>query len=250
MRAVGLRHARGHPLGHLGGGVADVDLAAGDVVLAAVERGRAGEAGDRVLGRGVGGRVGPRHMGRDRAVVDDPAALRVLALHQAEGVLGAQEDAGQVDVDHGLPLLVGQVLERHGGAPVPALLNSRSSRPNASRDLGEDLADRDRVADVARDRQHPRPGGAGALGRGVELLLAAADHGHRPAGLDQPQRGRAPDPAARPGDQSDPRLVRHVAPPCRAGGTCTLATSLTSRTQALPGPSQPSLTIVRRAISR
>jgi hypothetical protein len=31
-RAVGLEDSRLHPLGHLGGGVADVDLAAGDVV--------------------------------------------------------------------------------------------------------------------------------------------------------------------------------------------------------------------------
>src|ERR1051326_7546281 len=30
------------------------------------------------------------------AVVDDPAAARVLRLHHAEGVLGAQERAGQV----------------------------------------------------------------------------------------------------------------------------------------------------------
>jgi hypothetical protein len=42
-RAVGLRHALLHPLGHLGGGVADVDLAAGDVEGAAVERGRLGQ---------------------------------------------------------------------------------------------------------------------------------------------------------------------------------------------------------------
>ena len=32
--AIGLQHAFGHPLGHFGGGVADVDLTAGDVVLA------------------------------------------------------------------------------------------------------------------------------------------------------------------------------------------------------------------------
>src|SRR5262245_19725165 len=46
---VRLGHARGHLLGQLGGGVADVDLAAGDVVLPAVERRALGQPGDRVL---------------------------------------------------------------------------------------------------------------------------------------------------------------------------------------------------------
>src|SRR5205807_504020 len=73
-RAVGLRNALGHPLGHRGGGVADIDLAARDVVLSAVERRRLGEAGDRVLGRGVRSRIGPRRVRRQRAVVDDPPA--------------------------------------------------------------------------------------------------------------------------------------------------------------------------------
>src|SRR5438876_12254064 len=36
----------------------------------------------------------PRHMRRDRAVVDDAPALRILRLHHAEGVLGAQAGAG------------------------------------------------------------------------------------------------------------------------------------------------------------
>ena len=96
----------------VGRGVADVDLAAGDVVFAAVERRRLGQAGDRVLGGRVGRRVRPRRVRRDRAVVDDPAAARVLRLHDPERLLRAEEDAGQVDVDDALPLLEGQVLQR------------------------------------------------------------------------------------------------------------------------------------------
>ena len=44
---VRLRHAVLHPGRHLGLGVADVDLAAGDVVLPAVQGGRLGQPGDR-----------------------------------------------------------------------------------------------------------------------------------------------------------------------------------------------------------
>src|SRR5207244_5082196 len=67
-----------------GVGVADVDLAAGDVVLAAVERGCLREAGDRVLCSGVRGRVGAGGVGGDAAVVDDAAAARVLVLRSEE----------------------------------------------------------------------------------------------------------------------------------------------------------------------
>ena len=91
---------------------------------------RFGQAGDRVLGRGVGRGVRPRRVRRDRAVVDDAPAARALALHQPERLLGAEERAGQVDVHHLLPLLGGQIFQRNAGrAPMPALLNSTSSRP-------------------------------------------------------------------------------------------------------------------------
>ena len=144
--AVRLRHALRHPLGHLGERVADVDLAAGDVVLAAVERGRLGEAGDRVLGGGVGRGVRPRRVRGDRAVVDDAPAARRLVLHQPEGFLRAQERAGQVDVDDALPLLERQVLERDAGRvlagvveehvePAELLLRGREqgARPSPAR---------------------------------------------------------------------------------------------------------------------
>ena len=42
--AARLQHTAGHALGHLGRGIADIDLTAGDVIGAAVKRGGAGEA--------------------------------------------------------------------------------------------------------------------------------------------------------------------------------------------------------------
>jgi len=56
-------------------------------VLAPIERRRLRQPRHSVLGRGVGGRVGPWRVGRDRAVVDDAAPARVLALHDLEGGL-------------------------------------------------------------------------------------------------------------------------------------------------------------------
>ena len=116
QRPVGLRHAAGHPLGHLGGGVADVDLPAGDVELAPFQRQRLGDPRDRVLGRVVGDRVRPRDVGRERAVVDDAPAPRLLRGHRAERRLRAQEGAGDVGVHHPLPVLEGQLGDRRGHA--------------------------------------------------------------------------------------------------------------------------------------
>jgi hypothetical protein len=81
------------------------------------------------IGRSVRGGIAARHMGRDRAVVDDAPALRVLALHHPEGVLSAEERAGEIDCDHIRPLLVGQVFEGDAAGLIPALLNNRSMRP-------------------------------------------------------------------------------------------------------------------------
>ena len=51
LAAVGLGNALRHPLGQRGDGVADIDLAGDDVVLAPVERDALGQPRDRVFGR-------------------------------------------------------------------------------------------------------------------------------------------------------------------------------------------------------
>ncbi len=61
-------------------GVADVDLAAGDANLRASRDSARVSPVMRVLRRGIGRGIRPRHMGRERTVVDDAAALRVCAF--------------------------------------------------------------------------------------------------------------------------------------------------------------------------
>ena len=53
-------------------------------------------------------------MSRDRAVVDDPPALGVLPAHPGEGRPGAQEGAVQVDRDHRVPVIDGQLVDGLG----------------------------------------------------------------------------------------------------------------------------------------
>ena len=52
--AIGLGYSFRHGLGHGGRGITDVDLAAGDIIVTAIERDRFGQTGYRVLGRGIG----------------------------------------------------------------------------------------------------------------------------------------------------------------------------------------------------
>ena len=63
--AVGLWHASRHSFGHFRDRVTNVDLATGDVVLAAVERYAFGQSGDGVFRRGIRRRVGPGDVSRD-----------------------------------------------------------------------------------------------------------------------------------------------------------------------------------------
>ena len=156
-RAVGLHHAGAgdHAVRHRGCGIADVDLADRDVVHAAVEIGGLGEAGDGVLGRGVGRRERPRRMRGDRAVVDDAAAARLLVLHDAEGVLRAQERAGEVGVHHRLPLRQRQILEIDGRRAHAGIVEEHVEPAIGVLHLLEQRGDRIRARSC-----RPRPAGS------------------------------------------------------------------------------------------
>src|SRR5438309_6188349 len=54
---------------------------------------------------------------------------RLLALHDLEGFLGAEEYTGQVGIDDRLPLLVRQLFQGHGGRAGP---DRKSTRLNSS----------------------------------------------------------------------------------------------------------------------
>ncbi len=152
-RAVRLPYTLRHALGHRADGVADVDLAAHDVVGAAVERDGLGEPCHAVLGRGVGRRPRPRHVRGDGSVIDDAPAARVLVLHHAERRLRAQEHAGQVDVHHRLPLLKRQILERHAWRVAAGVVEQRVQAAELFLDPGEQRRDLVRLADVGGHHQ-------------------------------------------------------------------------------------------------
>src|SRR5258708_6168210 len=132
--AVGLHHAGAlhHAIGERGRGIADVDLAAADVERAAVEGGLLGEPRDGVLGRRVGRRERARRVGRDRAVVDDAAAAWVCAFMMRKASWVQTNGPVRLVSTTARHLSSGKSSMGTAGAPMPALLKSRSSRPWAA----------------------------------------------------------------------------------------------------------------------
>ena len=170
---------------------------------AAVERGRLGEPGHRVLGRGIGDRARARRVRRDRAVVDDAAAARVLRLHDLDRFLRAQEHAGEVGIDDLLPGLVGQVLERHRRRADAGIVEQDVEAAEGLLGLGEQRLDRRGIADVGGDGEAL---GAGrlSLAHGLfQLVRAASGEDGGVALLHQRQCDSLADAGSGAGDESD-----------------------------------------------
>ena len=139
-----------------------------------------------------------------------------LVLHQADRLLRAQEHAGQVDVDHVLPLLERQVLAgARGGAFTPALLNSTSSAAERLARLREQRRDGRRVGHVGR---HGEPCAAPRPALGDRLLQRLARGGRRARRGSRPRSSASADgladAAAGAGDDRD-LLIRFHGVPCR-----------------------------------
>ena len=109
----------------------------------------------------------------------------------------AVDHAPQVDAEHPLPIGQGE-LDDVPPPPTPALLQSRSTRPNRRHVVGEGL-DRCRIAHVGRDPGDPELGGGRLEGAGLHV---GDHHGHALAS--QARRQRPADPAGPARDDGHP----------------------------------------------
>ena len=119
--------------------------------------------GDGVLGGGVGRGVGPGRVRGNRSVINDASAARLLRLHEAYGLLGAQERAGQVDGHHRAPLLVGQVLHRNARSAGARVVEQNVEASEGFSRPGEQRGHRFRLRDVGWDGEHGRVADASAM---------------------------------------------------------------------------------------
>ena len=239
---VRLLHALRHAARHRRRRIADVDLAGADVVLAAIQHHRLGQARDGVLGRRVGRAVRARRVRADRTVVDDAPALRRLFLHHAEGGLGAEEGTRQVHRDHAGPVLVGQVLERRAGHVLAGIVEQHVEPARLLLHRGEECGDRGRVGDVGDHRDGARGIGAGERRRLLQRLHPAAGEVDGPAAAQQGEGGGAADAGAGSGDDGDlaggghPRfLIQTFESRAMCAGLAGLATAVAAQ----PGHRHP-----------
>src|SRR6202050_5766025 len=100
-----------------------------------------------------GCRVRPRvwtgNMRRNRAVVDDPAALRRLSFHQPKRFLVAEKRAAQVSLNHPLPLLVRDILKLGGGNTGSGVIEQNVQATECSFRLSKQISDRSRISHIS-----------------------------------------------------------------------------------------------------
>jgi hypothetical protein len=137
-------------------------------VLGKLERHHLRQQPQAALGGTVGGRSSKRNMLVDRRDVDDPPSV-AGGDHPPGRLLGDQERAGQVDVDHPLPLLQRQVDEIGGVA--------RAGVVDQHVEPAERVGELSRSRGRGRERQQVEPADLGPaavrldLGRGLARSL-------------------------------------------------------------------------------
>ena len=150
-----------------------------------LQRRRFGEADDAVLGGDVAGGAGPADQAGGRGHVEDRA--RALLGHRAELVLGAEEDAVEVDVDDLLPAVERRVRRRCRATPrMPAQLKAPSSRPSSATAAATAAS-----TEASSVTSQCDVGGAVAELGGERLALLVVDVGEQqPRALGAPPRAR------------------------------------------------------------
>src|SRR5215470_16748259 len=106
-----------------------------------------------MFGCGIGGRVRSWRVGGDRAIVNNAAALRVLAFHELESFLSAEERTGKINIDHGFPLFVAQIFKRDARRAHTSVIEQHIEPTKYLFSPREQSTHRGRIADVSRNRQ-------------------------------------------------------------------------------------------------
>ena len=155
-----------------------------------------------MLGGGVRRRIRPRRVRRNRAVVDDAPAHRLLVLHQLERLLGAEKRAGEIDVDDVLPLFVGKLVQVDRRRADAGIVEQQVEVTKSRLCLGEELAHRAGIADIGGNDQRARPRKPGLRDDLLEGLASAPCQGDAIALVQQTQCDGFADTGTGTGDNS------------------------------------------------
>ena len=195
--------------------------------------------GDRVLGRGIGRRVGSRRVRRDRTVVDDPASARALALHHPERFLRAQECAREVDVDHGLPLLDRQLVEIDRRCADAGVVEEQVESAERLAGPCEERPHRGRISDVGGHRDRAVRRGARRRDRLLQRFGTPPGQRHRITGSEEGESDGLPDAGSGARDDCDSRGHAHVLLGVTSGPASAGAAARPWASRPARGPSPP-----------
>ena len=139
-------------------------------------------------------------MGRDRAVVHDPPALRVLPAHPAESGAGAEEHAGDVQIDHGAELLRVHLVDEGRLAEGAGVVEEHVDPPGPVGEPVERRLDRALVGDVGGEAE----GVLRSLRHLAQHLLPPGQQTDPPALRQEEPRAGGADARGGAGDQDRP----------------------------------------------
>ena len=172
-----------------------------DAVTGEIEPQHLRQTAQTVLARRVGGMPGQSDQpGRRRHVHQVPAAARLD--HGRHEILDDVDRAHQVDVDHRLPVPVGQLVHRAPGRHTGDVHHHVHRGPTGV-DVRRERGDLVDVGDVEHAVScHHRPQRAGVGDRRGQPLGVAVGQVELRTLDSQPQRGRTADPARRAGQEA------------------------------------------------
>ena len=154
-----------------------------------------------MLGGRIGSRAGAGRIGRDRAVVDDPPALRRLRAHDPERLPRDVERAVEVYVDHALPGRDIGVAEAGLWRKAAGIVEHHIHATQLRLEIGEVAMHRCRIGNVA----DATIAGAAESGRLRQFRLTPPQNRHSITGFPQPDRRRPTNSRGRAGHH------RHLA---------------------------------------
>ncbi len=187
--------------GHdLGGDDAGMEDRHGNVVIAPVQRQRMGEAGQAELAGCVGWAFAARHLGADRADIDDAPAPALP--EDRPGVLGTEKGTGEVGADHPVPVIERGLVDRRIFRNT-GIVDEHIDRAEPRHGFGKQVLHRGFVGDVGRHGEGFAALRLDLLHQSGKAIGPARGQHHPGAAGDEFQRACLADTRAGTGDDGD-----------------------------------------------
>lgn len=146
--AINLWHTNNHALRHIANNIANINLAADNVVRATVQQNNLDQPNDNMLNDSVKRAEKTQRHQQNQTIVNNATAAQLLTLHQLEHLLNAQKHYHQININHQLPLLNNKLIHQnrqHANANIveqhikPTKLNTNNLKQHNHRHQINDI---------------------------------------------------------------------------------------------------------------